>query len=104
MSRALFLTKRQKSKTRNAFANNMSTRIKLIKVQLSNITQSVRFLGDSLGTLTAPLIKITFPLARNVEALLATMASAFAIDGSIQGKICGRGIVEEQKKVSVSPF
>ena len=40
----LFLTTRQTTKIRNAFANNMSTDIKLSKAQISNIIQ----LGDLL--------------------------------------------------------
>ena len=36
----LFLTTRQKSKIRNAFANNMSSDIKLSKAQIFKISQS----------------------------------------------------------------
>ena len=36
----LFLTKRQATKTRNAFANNMSTDMKLTKAQISKTIQS----------------------------------------------------------------
>ena len=36
----LFLATRQTTKIRNAFANNMSTDIKLTKAQISKITQS----------------------------------------------------------------
>ena len=43
----LFLTTRQITKIRNAFANNMSTDIKLSKAQISKITQS----GESFGCL-----------------------------------------------------
>ena len=39
----LFLTTRQAIKIRNAFANNISTDIKLSKAQISKITQSGRF-------------------------------------------------------------
>ena len=37
--RELFLTRRQKTKMWNAFANNMLTDIKLSKAQISKITQ-----------------------------------------------------------------
>ena len=37
------LTKRQKTKLRNAFENNMSTNVKLSKTQMSKIIQSGRF-------------------------------------------------------------
>ena len=43
----LFLTTRQTTKIRNAFANNMSTDIKLSKTQISKIIQS----GGSFGSL-----------------------------------------------------
>ena len=41
----LLLTTKQKTKPRNAFNNNMSTELKLCKVQISNIIQSGGFLG-----------------------------------------------------------
>ena len=47
----LFLTTRQKAKIRNAFSNNMSTDIKLSKVQLSKIIQSAGFVGKTLGNM-----------------------------------------------------
>ena len=37
------LTKRQKTKLRNAFENNMSINVKLSKTQISKIIQSGRF-------------------------------------------------------------
>ena len=40
----LFLTTRQKSKIRNAFANNMSSDIKLSKAQIFKISQSDGFM------------------------------------------------------------
>ena len=42
----LFLTTRQTTKTRNAFASNMSTDIKLSKTQISKIIQP----GGSFGS------------------------------------------------------
>ena len=47
------LTTRQTTKLRNAIENNMSTDIKLSKVQISKIIQSGGFLGKILG----PLLK-----------------------------------------------
>ena len=47
--KALFLTTRQKAKIRNAFANNISTDIKLNKAQISKEIQSGGFLGSWLG-------------------------------------------------------
>ena len=80
----LFLTTRQKTKIRNAFTNNMSTNIKLIKAQLSKIIQSVGFLSALSGELADPLMKVGVPLAKNLLAPLATINSASAIDGAIQ--------------------
>ena len=47
----LLLTTRQTTKLRNAIENNMSTDIKLPKVQISKIIQSGGFLGKLLGSL-----------------------------------------------------
>ena len=46
MPHELFLTKRQTTKTRNAFAKNMSTDVKLSKGQISTLIQS----GGSFGS------------------------------------------------------
>ena len=54
----LFLTNRQVSNLRKAFANNLSTDIKLSKTQVSNMTQSGGFLGWLLGS----LLKTGLPL------------------------------------------
>ena len=42
----LLLTTRQRAKLRNAFNKNMSTDVKLSKVQISKIVQSEGFLGS----------------------------------------------------------
>ena len=42
----LLLTKRQKTKVKNAFNNNMLTDLKLSKLQISKIIQFGRFLGS----------------------------------------------------------
>ena len=47
----LLLTTRQTTKLRNAIENNMSTDIKLSKVQISKMIQSGGFLGKLLGPL-----------------------------------------------------
>ena len=43
LAHEFLLTKRQKTKLRNAFENNMSTNVKLSKTQISKIIQSGRF-------------------------------------------------------------
>ena len=49
LSHELLLTTRQKTRLRNAFENNMSTDIKLPKTEISEINQSVEFLGSLLS-------------------------------------------------------
>lgn len=46
LSHELFLTTRKKTKIINAFANTMSTNIKLSKAQLTKIILSGEFLGN----------------------------------------------------------
>ena len=56
----LLLTRRQKTKVRNAFNNNMSTDLKLSKAQISKIIQSGGFLGSLLSKLADPFWKYDF--------------------------------------------
>ena len=65
----LFLT-RQKTKIRNAFANNMLTNIKVCKAQLSKIIRSFELLGALLSKFAGLLVKIAVSLAKNVLAPL----------------------------------
>ena len=76
----LFLTTRQKTKTRNVFANKMpSTDIKL--VQLAKIIQSGGFLGKTLGNLGKKvLLDLAVPLAKDVFPKLATIATSSILD------------------------
>ena len=48
--------------------------------------QSGGFLGNLLGKLTGPLMKVALPLAKNVLAPLGISAAMSAIDGSIKKK------------------
>ena len=68
MLNELFLTRRQKTKIRNAFANNMSTDIS--KTQISKIIQS----HGSLGYWREALKNIGIPLAR--DNLLGLMSNS----------------------------
>ena len=83
----LLLTTRQKTKLRNAF-NNMSTDLKLSKVQISKIIQSGGFLGPLLSKLAGPLMKVSIPLAKTVLAPLGITAAASAIDTEIKKNTC----------------
>ena len=63
----LLLTNRQVANLCKAFANYLSTDIKLSKTQLSKMIQSGGFLGRLLG----PLLKTGLPLMKNVIKPLA---------------------------------
>ena len=80
----LLLTNRQVANIRKAFAKNTSTDIKLSKAQLSKMIQSGGFLGNLLGKLAVPLMKVAMPLAKNVLAPLGISAAMSATDGSIK--------------------
>ena len=75
MPHELFLTTRQTTKIKNAFANNISTDAKLSKAQTSKIIQS----GGSFGSWLANLGKISLtnvaiPLVRdNLPGLVSTL-------------------------------
>ena len=67
-----------------SFANYSLIDIKLSKTQLSKMIQSGGFLGNLLGKLAGPLMKVAMPLAKNVLAPLGLSAAMSAIDGSIK--------------------
>ena len=85
----LLLTDRQVANIRKAFANNLSTDVKFSKTQFLKMSQSGRFLGNLLGKLATPLMKVAMPLAKNVLAPLGLSAAMSAIDGSIKKKMLG---------------
>ena len=88
----LLLTNRQVANIRKAFANYTSINIKLSKTQLSKMMQSGGFLGNLLGKLAGPLMKVAMLLAKNVLAPLGISAAMSAIHGSIKKKILGSGV------------
>ena len=73
----LLLTRRQKTKLRNALENNMPTDIKLSRVQISKIIQSGGFLGALLNKLAGPLMKVAVPLTKTTLALLGIKTTAW---------------------------
>ena len=91
----LLLTNRQVGNICKAFANHLSTDIKLSKTQLSKMIQSGGFLGRLLGPLLKtglPLMKsVIKPLAKNVLIPLGLTAAASAADAGIHKKILGSG-------------
>ena len=86
----LLLTNRQVANIRKAFANHLSTDIKLSKTQLSKMIQSGGFLGKLLGPLLKtglPLIKsVIRTLAESVLLPLGLTAAASAADAGIHKK------------------
>ena len=89
----LLSTNRQVANLRKAFANNLSTDIKLSKTQLSNMIQSGGFLDRLLGPLIKtglPLMQNAIkPLAKSVLIPLGLTAAASAADAGIHKKILG---------------
>ena len=63
----LLLTNRQVANLCKGFANNLSTDIKLSKIQIPKIMQS----GGFLSRLPGPLLKTGLPLIKNVIKALA---------------------------------
>ena len=80
------LTNRQVANIRKAFANHSSIDIKLSKTQLSKMIQSGGFLGNLLGKLAGPLMKVAMALAKNVLAPLRLSTAMSAIEGSTKKK------------------
>ena len=86
----LFLATTQTTKIINAFANNISTYIKLSKAQISKIIQSGGSFGSWLGNLgKKALINVAIPLAKeNLPGLVSNLNSS-AIN-KFNRKICGK--------------
>ena len=86
----LLLTNRQVASLRKAFANYLSTDIKLSKTQLSKMMQSGGFLGRLLGRLLKtglPLIKNAIkPLAKSVLIPPGLTETASVADAGILKK------------------
>ena len=77
----------------------MSADIKFSTSQLSKIIQPGGFLGAVLGIFVGPLMEVAVPFAKNVLVPLATSASV--IDGAIQRKKCGRGVIRAGKRITL---
>ena len=69
----------------------MVTDLTLSKAQTSKIIQSGESIGSLLSKLAGPLMKVAYPLAKNVLAPLQIAAAASASDAGIQKKICSSG-------------
>ena len=101
MRHELFLKARQTAKTRSAFANNMSTDIKLCKAQISKVNQlggSFRFWLSNLGN--EALTNVAIPFVRdNLPGLVSNLTSS-AIN-KFDRKISGRGAVRAGKRFTL---
>ena len=97
MRHELFLKARQTAKTRSAFANNMSTDIKLCKAQISKVNQlggSFRSWLSNLGN--EALTNVAIPFVRdNLPGLVSNLTSS-AIN-KFDRKISGKGAVRAGK-------
>ena len=101
LTHELFLTTREATKIRNAFANNMSTDIKLRKAQLSKIIQSGESFGSCLGYFRKKLLtNIAIPLARDSFPGLVINVTSNAID-KFETKIGGKGTVRAGKRFTL---
>ena len=87
----LLLTNRQVANLRKAFANYLSTDIKLSKTQLSKMMQSGGFLGRLLGQLLRTALPIAENVAKNFLLPLGLTAAASSADAGIHEKILGYG-------------
>ena len=91
----LLLTNRQVSNLRQAFANYLSTDIKLSKTQLSKMIDKGGFLGRLFGPLLKtglPLIKnLTKSLAKTVLLPLGLTAAASAADAEMHKRMLRPG-------------
>ena len=101
MPHELFLTTRQTTKIRNAFANNMSTYIKLSKAQISKIIQSGGYFDSWLVNLgKKALTNVAIILARdNLPGLVSNLASN-AIN-KFERKISRKGAVRAGKEFNL---
>ena len=101
MPHELFLIKRQTTEFRNAFANNISTDIKLNKTQTFKMIQSGGSFGSWLGNLEkTSLANIAIPLARdNLPGLLSNLSSN-AIN-KFERKISGKGAARLGKRFTL---
>ena len=93
----LCLTARQTAKIRNAFANNMSTDIKLSKAQISKIIRSGGSFGYWIGNLGKKVLtNIAILLARdNLPGLVSNLTSN--VIKKFERKISGKGAFRARK-------
>ena len=74
----------------NAPTNKISTDIKLIKAQISTLTQLERFIDALIIKLACLTMKMAVPLTKNIILPLGLPAAASAADAGIQRMIHGQ--------------
>ena len=80
-----FLTTRQATKLRNAFANNMSTDMKLNKAQISKTIQSSGSFGSCFGNLgKKALTNIAIPLAKETSNVMNKFERKISEKGAVR--------------------
>ena len=93
LSHELFLTTRQKTKLKNAFANNISTGIKLSKTQTSQMIESGGCLGSWLSNLGK---KVAVSFTRDNWAALVSNITWHAIK-KFEREISGKRTVRTEE-------
>ena len=102
MPHELFRTARQTTKIRNAFANNMSTDIKLGKAQISKIIQSSGSFSSWLANLGKDSqTNVAIPLARDNLLGLVSNLTSNAVN-KFERKLSGTGAVRAGKGFTLS--
>ena len=87
----LYLTEQQLNKLRKKIESNMSTDIKLSKVQINKIIKEDGNLGRLLMNFLPKLVKPAISIVKNILAPLGLSAAMSATDDAIQKKMYSSG-------------
>ena len=87
----LYLTQKLMEKLIDKIRNNMSTDIKLSRVQINKIIKEGGHLGKLLMSFLPKLIKPAISIGKNILAPLGLSAAMSARDAAIQKKMYGSG-------------
>ena len=92
MAHKLFLTTRQATKIRNAFADSISTDIKPSKTEIFEIIQSVGSFGSLLANLDKKaLTNLANPLARdNLSGFVGCLVSKKSKENLVKKELSGQ--------------
>ena len=92
MAHKLFLTTRQATKIRNAFADSISTDIKPSKTEIFEIIQSVGSFGSLLANLDKKaLTNVANPLARdNLSGFVSCLVSKKPKENLVKKELSGQ--------------